>query len=70
VTVYVTVSQLGALYIRKFELTLNKTRNVRSGSAFGLASALLFSGTNEGIIKKYIQNQEKQDTGRSEIVLE
>ena len=26
-------------------------------------------GTNERIIRNYIQNQEKQDTGRSEIVL-
>lgn len=34
------------LYIRKFEPISKRTRNVRSGSTFGLTSALLFSVCN------------------------
>jgi len=42
----------------------------RSNEMWSIGYFVSTVGTNEQIIKKYIQNQEKQDTGRSEIVLE
>lgn len=41
----------------------------RSNEMWSIGYFVSTVGTNEKIIKQYIQNQEKQDTGRSEIVL-
>ena len=41
----------------------------RSNEMWSVGYFVSTVGTNEEIIRKYIQNQEKQDTGRSEIVL-
>lgn len=41
----------------------------RSNGMWSVGYFVSTVGTNENIIKTYIQNQEKQDTGRSEIVL-
>ena len=41
----------------------------RSNGMWSVGYFVSTVGTNETIIKTYIQNQEKQDTGRSEIVL-
>jgi len=47
-------------HTRKFEPISKRTRNVRSGSAFGLASALLFSVCNFSRLRARVEQHKEQ----------